>query len=245
MRNALGLVALLGGCQLAFGLDPVSSRADGGGATDARAMPGVVAHYAMDALPDKSATCLIDDSGHGRDGICYGDAPTVVPGRIGSAFQLAGMSRIQIATATPLAGPGAFTIAGWIYPTGPLTDGMCPFNRPVGNASEDSWQVCLSDTSIAFYLQGGDPIMFAQPPQAKHWYHLAIASTGTDVTAFVNGTAVATISATPTFDSSAIQLGTDVDAGGTPAAPVVGAIDDVWIFDRVLTAAEIDSLETP
>lgn len=233
------LALLAGGCQLAFGVAAVGPD---GPPADASPVPGVLAHYAMDAF--QSAPCLHDDSGNGHDGVCVGDPVSLGGGQFGKGYHLDGATRIQIPTTGTLAG-GPFTIAGWFKYTGDPTPGMCPFNRLYGTARGNSWQVCIDPTQTAFFFTAsGEHSVSAALLAVDAWHHLAIASSGTSVQTYIDGGLIEDDPWTLDFDAAPIELGADLDPAGI-ADPVTGAIDDVWIFDHALTAGEVVALESP
>ena len=235
----MALLGLLGGCQLAFGVSTVGPDAPG---PDASLRPGTLAHYAMDDL--QATPCLHDDSGKGHDGTCVGGAVLLGDGQIGQGYHLDGTTRIQIATTGPLAS-GPMTIAGWFKFAGGPGAGMCPFNRLYGTDGFNSWQVCVNVGETDFYFQAAGAVPLAAAALAPDvWHHVAIASDGTSVRAYLDGGLVGELPIALMFDPQPIELGADLDPTGLGGG-VVGAIDDVWLFDRALTAAEVIALESP
>ena len=232
----LGL--LLGGCQVAFGIKTVS---DDGPGVDAAGLPGVVAHYTFDEVA--SGPCLPDDSGGAHAGTCFGDPVTLVAGKVGQAFSFAGKTGIQIPSTGEIAGPGPFTFAGWFENTSVPTDGMCPFNRLLGNSGDNPWQVCLYTYGVDFYFSGA-PTLSGSAVTQDAWHHFAITSTGTDVRAYVDFAQVGAESAVLTFDDQPLVFGADIDPKGVNN-PITGALDEVWIFDRALSVPELLTLEAP
>lgn len=233
---ALGL--LLGGCQLAFGITTVTG--DGPG-VDGGGLPGVVAHYTLDTLA--SGPCLPDDSGNDHAGTCHGDAVTLVAGRIGQAFSFDGATRIEIPSTGSLAGPGPFTFAGWVELGSPPTNGMCPFNRLLGDKGLNPWQICLYTFAVRFYFTSA-PTATAPALEPGGWHHLAVMSTGTEVRSYVDGALIDDQPGVLVFDDQPLVIGADIDPAGV-TNPTTGAVDDVWIFDRVLSMPELLTLAVP
>jgi hypothetical protein len=233
MRLAVAIV-LAAGCNRAFGIDDVGPGLD--------AMPsstGVIAHYTMDTAPADDA-CIDDDSGNGHDAECIGDALTLTDGKIASALMFDGAAHLQIPSTGELAQPVAFTFAVWIQYTG---DGACPINRLFGTDGGDSWQLCLDGTSMTFFFAGA-PTLVVPAFAADEWHHIALASTGQSIVTYLDGLPLGTSAGSLAFDDSPIELGADVDAMGVLTGPLVGALDDVWIFDRALGQVEIQTLMT-
>jgi hypothetical protein len=165
-------------------------------------------------------------------------------GQVGKGYYLDGTTRIQIATTGPLAS-GPMTIAGWFRFAGNPGAGMCPFNRLYGMDGLNSWQVCVNQGETDFYFQaaGAVPLVVAQlAPDV--WHHVAIVSSGTSVQAYLDGGLAGGLQIALMFDDQPIELGADLDPAGLGGG-VVGAIDDVWLFDHALTAAEVIALESP
>ncbi len=203
-------------------------------------IPGVVAHYSMDEVAATGA-CLHDDSGNGNDGDCVGGTVTLETGAIpGKAFTFTGETGISIPTTGMLAG-GPFTIAGWALYRGDVFDNAeCAFSRPYGESMADSWQFCFAagDEAYFFYDGAAESHHLDMLVPAETWHHFAIVSTGAAVLGYVDGSRITDDAWAIVFDDSPIVLAGDRDVGMFQAG-LVGALDDIWIFNYALDDAGI------
>ena len=223
----VALLVLLAGCGR-LGFD-----ARGDAAIDGLVEPELV------RLSCDSASFL-DLSGRGNDAHCAPTCPTVVPGKHGNACSFDGTQELDITS--PMMGQ-ELAVATWIqFPAAPgVTD--CAINRAVGTGIENSWQLCITPAAqVYFGTEGGDEIG-GNP--AGGWHHVVIEANGATKYIYVDGQlATQTAAALVTYDTHPITIGRDID-NGAPAAGFTGMLDDIYIYDRMLTPDELATLSTP
>src|SRR5213076_3340337 len=198
---------------------------------------GLVAAYAFN---EGSGTTVADASGNGNTGTING-ATWTAAGRYGSALVFDGTSTsVTVANAGSLRLTTGMTLEAWVYPTGALT----------------GWRAVIDKNVDGYYLmassdQGNRPAVGgAWPPGARimygptglglnTWTHLAGTFDGAMVRLYVNGELVASQAQTAALTATAgtLQIGSDSYAGENFA----GRIDEVRIYNRALTAAEIQA----
>ncbi len=218
---------------------------------------GLVGHWTMDGMDvtDK----VYDKSGNGSDGYFYNGATSSarVPGKIGQAFYAVGANNagVHVGAGSSLDITGDITISAWIKPTsyGPSNRGRI-FDKNDPNAAV-GYGMFIDNQNIAAGLGfGGDN--FNMPgtnwvnsnPNVialNTWQHVAVTYTPTGLATFyVNG----------------VQSGSTVIPDAPNASPAIpaaigrrnfdtgrnfdGAIDDVRVYNRMLTAAEIKQLSS-
>ena len=233
----LAFVALLAGCDGVFGLIEVHQ-------PDAAEMPDLIAHFRLD---EPGPPMYVDTSG-GHLGTCVDPrCPIATPGRIGNgAAHFDGIDdRIDIAGADEFDGTQAFTVALWLLADAlPAVSDGCPAGKRVGLSNRNSWQLCLHQTGqLVFWSseQNLDPITSPAPISVGAWHHVAMRWDGTTKILSIDGIDVAARATVIQFDSGPIFIGSDVDIGLTKA-PFGGAVDDVRIYNRALSSAEITML---
>ncbi|HJU47198.1 MAG TPA: LamG-like jellyroll fold domain-containing protein, partial [Gaiellaceae bacterium] len=198
---------------------------------------GMVAAYGFEETTGTAAT---DRSGKGNGGTLNG--PTRTTGKFGSALSFDGVNDwVTVPASASLDLSTAMTLEAWIRPSG------------LGG-----WRTVLMREDASFYtygiyadtstgrpsgnaVVGGEDIdvraSSAVPTDA--WTHLAATYDGTAVRLFVNGVQAAQLPAAGAIASAAGPL----HIGGNGIWPewFVGLIDEVRIYNRSLTATEIQS----
>ena len=98
----------------------------------------------------------------------------------------------------------------------------------------------MLDGQIEFVTsRGGSDDVLGPIIDSKQWTHLAGTWDGVTKSLYVDGVLRATAeSEGVAFDANDIVLGADRDAGAL-ANPMLGALDDVRIYDRSITAEEV------
>jgi len=208
---------------------------------DLRAVPvdpgtdGLLAWWACD---EGEGGIVADISGNGRDGaFVFGD-PAWVEGVSGTAVELVGPTLIEI---PPLDMELAeATMAGWIKPNGPQPDwssiimtrdpGLATGFNVLGYQLAYHW----NDDSGSWSFRGGD--MIAE----DDWTFAAVTIEPDKATFYVNGEqgSVNEVTHDPALWNSNVYLGGDGTAGWV-SRRMNGALDEVIMYDRALSAGEI------
>ena len=199
----------------------------------------------------------LDGSGNGRDGTPIGDGdggalpqpstnvPTV---DFNNTHSLAFDGNDDaVTTNLSLNGKAQFSVAGWIKP---ITAG----NRISFFGQNDVLEFGFRDaTTIACYVgSGGSSTTVTWAFNAttfplNQWHHVACTNTGSAQVLYVDGTAVASAATNVATGSSsdAFTIGAGAwDSVSSGMGHFNGSIDDVYVYDRALTAAEVAQLRT-
>lgn len=217
---------------------------------------GLVAYYSFDGNAN-------DQSGNGHDGTVYGATPTTDRfGAPNSAYSFDGLDDyISVDYAAAFQLP-AITLSAWVRPAVDLSAGtshavvvgrgedittdQAAFNLMVGHTASP-W----ANGTSAFYESAGGAEQFFDTnvyPAAGSWTHL-VASRAADgeLNIYSDGALIGHWLSTPDPASNSFQ---DLLIGAfwyvpTPATAVItnfftGAIDDVAIYNRALTPAQIE-----
>ncbi|MFN0131796.1 MAG: LamG domain-containing protein [Phycisphaerales bacterium] len=156
---------------------------------------------------------------------------------VGSYIEVANSSSLQITS--------ALTAAGWMrcdstssWPTGSVTS---PLVRK-GTSEPSNYALQVVDSKLAMFLDDVDTIGIRGNTTlgVGQWYHLAATWDGTTVRLYVNGV----LDNTPTARAAPIGIDTRVlNIGGRSGGERFnGIIDDVRLYSRALTAAEVAAL---
>ncbi|MEK7315770.1 MAG: Ig-like domain-containing protein, partial [Candidatus Eisenbacteria bacterium] len=205
------------------------------------------ATYAFD---EGAGTTTADGSGNGNTGN-LANGPTWVAGKYGTALSFnasddgndANDPRVVLGRTINI--PNLpFTFSAWVNPAG-FTDWRAIISkRDNSSAANMRMDMGLSGGTGRVYVATGSTFRsFAYAPPINVWTHLALVAEATGTKLYVNGILQQTL--------TAITLGTGTNAntviGGTGEGaggdndPYKGLLDDLRLYDRVLTALEIQT----
>jgi hypothetical protein len=186
-----------------------------------------------------------DQSGNDHHGLVSG-SPKRVEGAFGSGLELAG-DYVETPLSDSLAvGRGSFTAAAW-FRTSSREDQAVVWAHST-TSGEPKWWIRLEPNlgRLRALLDTGDQSrLVAAPGQYADgtWHHVALTRDNDNVRLFVDGSPVATAAGIAGSVSdgarTGIRFGARVDGINNPLR---GAVDEAWLFDRALTAAEIGAL---
>jgi chitodextrinase len=200
--------------------------------------PGLAAAYGFN---EGSGGTAADGSGNGNTGTISG-ATWTTQGRYGSALSFNGSSSlVAIAGAASLNLTAGMTLEAWINPS--ATQGGW---RTIMQREVDAYFLNASTSAGPLRPGGGGTIngnvSVVVGPTASpvgSWTHVALTHNGATLTLYVNGTVVASQGATGTLQTTAnaLRIGGNVPYGEF----FHGLIDEVRVYNRALSAAEIQA----
>jgi steroid delta-isomerase-like uncharacterized protein len=200
---------------------------------------GLVAYYPLDAGAS-------DASGNGLDGVVMGDT-RLTDGIIGGAMEFDGDGDyIEVAHNALLDITGPISLSLWIRPDAEDPEGQGTETAPMAKAFSTanpswSWQVRYGWGSAKPYMA----FTFNTSPRAwayvnqnlaqGEWHHIACSADGETLTAYLNGQATeSTPMGAITSSPTPVLIGSD-----GWSCDWIGAIDEVRIYNRALSAGEI------
>jgi fibronectin type 3 domain-containing protein len=199
---------------------------------------GLVAAYGMDA---GSGTTLVDQSGNGNNGT-ISNAAWSSSGKFGSALSFNGTNAVvSVPDSDSLDLTSGLTVEGWVKPDGSTgfrtllvkeTGGNIVYGL-YANSDTNRPQSQVSTSNPLKLLDGTGTL------PADTWSHLAFTYDGTTERLYVNGTQVASMAVSGAINTStgALKIGGDAIWGEWFS----GLIDEVRVYNRALSAAEIGS----
>jgi len=198
---------------------------------------------------------VVDSSGFGNHGTpSTGTLTTTATnlGKFGRAAKLDGTGGVIVPDASSLDATTTLTIAAWIYPTNINPNSAGIVAKRVGFGSETAYTLFLWHDQVAGFhlytdIDGEDNRFFSDATfDTNRWYHVAVVFDGSlpvgqRSVLYVDGKAdyAGGESATQIGNSPASLVIGDLPGGGDK---FVGYIDEVALWQRALSAAEIAQL---
>ncbi|MFF4467954.1 LamG domain-containing protein [Streptomyces sp. NPDC001599] len=226
--------------------------------------PSLLMRYKLNEAPAAPADMIAHDSGpHGLDLVqstTPGQSPTTLTFGAPKVMQNGGTSimgdgdsltgRMINRSAGPvLNGLNAITLAAWITPTDESTCGI------VGSSTSPNWGLNLWKTSNTFGIdiptEGGTMATYSgqvNPTPNQSYFVVGTWVTGQHANVYVNGQALggllysARTTGAPTAPVGPITDGDVFYLGSSLSGAFIGSIDEVAVFDRALSAQEIQDL---
>jgi hypothetical protein len=190
-------------------------------------------------LDSSSGTSATDSSGTGNTGTTY-NSPTWGACKVLNGLTYNGSNQYAQKTSAvslPTAGANQ-TLSCWIYVSSAPTvrkTAMCMTGSSSGN-----YIGYLNSTTFGVWRYGGTAIVTTTSlPTTGAWHHVAYVKNGSNKYLYIDGSQAATSTATTNTASS-----TTINAGRTTSGADYwpGKVDEVRIYNRVLTLTEIQSL---
>jgi len=143
------------------------------------------------------------------------------------------------------------TISCWVKITDSTTQRVVlSFGKDAGGSGIALFAYGFSTLNYKFFFEfgsGSGRVLTTTTPSVDTWYHLAVTADGTNIKIYLNGLLENTVGTAGSVASSgaAISLGSLLSSN-TPPAPTTyyhnGGLDEVGIWSRALSAAEILAL---
>jgi len=209
-----------------------------------------VGHWTFD---EGTGITAIEVLGSGSDGELNG-TPEWVTGRIGGALELGGDQDYVVIPnneGLKLRGADGFTVAVWIR-VQDLGAGVILYHG-LGCSTWASWFLGVGGPepdaprqpdNLVFGVRSSNGSAYtsvAAPVEADVWVHVAATYDGATLTLYIDGSEADSADAPTPWDSGEnLYIGGDSGCGGR--SWYTGAVDDLWIFDHVLSEGEVMSL---
>jgi hypothetical protein len=217
---------------------------------DPRGMPGLLGYWSFDEADGER---VADGSGNGADGVAHDGRR--VPGKKGNALLLDGLGGYFDYGNSPrfnFPAGGPFTFSVWVQAAG---DGEIVAQRKRGDGSPVI-QFFLERGRVKGLIRqdgnelGGHAALEAPAPGDGQWHHFLLTRDGRGTVAIgVDGRPAASTQSkvadgplTTDLRTAGVELYHSLKGGGFPPRFLSGALDELCVFNRVLTAQEIEAL---
>lgn len=192
-------------------------------------------------------------------------AVTFGPGRVGSGFTFNGAGSVDFGTSAGNFGVADFTVSFWMKTTASAGTGtalvekraVCAYSdfwsfRMVGSANPSAvtrlGQVVVELDNTSDPGGSGYALLYSQVPVNDGTYHhVALTRAGTTAKLYVDGVlrdTQTTANVLRLTNGAPLQIGASVCTSLDGTLPLVGQLDEVELFNRALTAAEIEKFWT-
>jgi len=211
------------------------------GSVRAQTTTGLVAAYGFD---EGTGTAIRDASGQNNNGTSSGTTWTT--GKFGNALVFNGTSaKVTVPNAPSLQLTTGMTLEAWIFPTRAPTGW-----RAIVDKNVDGYYIMASTDNGnrpgvgGTWTDGNKNLFGPSVVPVNTWTHLAATFDGSATRLFVNGVQVASQAQTAPLKTTTATL--QIGADSYPSEFFAGLIDEVRIYNRALSAAEIQSdMATP
>jgi hypothetical protein len=200
----------------------------------------LVAHYAFDNSNNPG-----EDSAGGNDGILVG-GPTPVAGQIRSALSFDNVDDYVVVSNSPTFGVTAdITLAAWVKRENLSQYAAILAKTDGANFWDFDWYFDDGSSRLTFYSDSTTPTSVTSTAEVldTEWHHVAVTRNGDTITFYINGVDAGSAAMSGGFGNNpvSIRIGTDGPAWSS-GSMFGGSIDDVRIYNRALSAAEIQML---
>jgi hypothetical protein len=208
--------------------------------THADITSGLVAYYPFNGNAN-------DASGNGNNGTVYGATLTADRfGNANSAYSFNGVDSIIRVTDNIILQPERITIAAWINANSP--QGWARIVDKYRYNSKEGYNLIFfpNNNAIRFDIWGSDNNPYSTDTvttvENNHWHHIAVTYDNSITKIFYDGILENTITINTPIKHSARYLSIGNGFDDNLSWPFSGNIDEVRIYNRALTAAEITEL---
>src|SRR3989344_1347891 len=195
---------------------------------------GLLAYYTFDGADVyENGAVVADKSGNGNNGAVTG--ARVGPGKIGQALHFDGINDL-VNTGSDFIGTSALTISVWVYRENAAGTQRIVSNNRTILSTNTAGRILFSSDGATTISSGNNCA------DAGKWTHVVVTRTSSGVANFYCSSAqygtADQASGTPTAGTENVFLGNR----GSGAEPWDGPLDEIRIYNRVLSAAEIKEL---
>lgn len=205
----------------------------------------LVGWWKLDETPTGSSNDIIDYSGNDNHGTSDGsmDGGSLVDGMVGSALEFDNFDDQIVVSSNPsLQLTDSVSVSFWVNP-----NNLSNYDMFIGKIGSDSWddgwgfysyEAGGSSNEMYFFVNGYGSYYATAPLNTGEWQHFVGVYDKSNVTLYRNGVYVGSDSLTDDIDDSGFDL--LIGSDGYDGYYVDGFIDNIRVFNRALTPAEIE-----
>ena len=219
-------------------------------AADAGMPPGAILWLPMDDTVQSQSTVDVA-GGHTVTCAPLAACPAPTTGQHGGGLRFGPTAQdLQTPHMPEFDTSAGYTVAAWVMLEGDGASGgySCLISKQFGTVDFNSYALCFEDGTrrVLAYSNNSqaDGYLYGPSIALNEWHHVAMAWDGTTKFVYVDGVQAGSVPAAIGSDTHLIQFGADINGTGT-LYQLRGALDDVVIYGRVLTPAELAWLAQP
>jgi hypothetical protein len=204
----------------------------------------VVAHWRLD---EGIGTIISDSSGNANDGEVYG--AQWASGKNGWALMFDGADDyVRVADSPSLDTTDALTVSAWVLKSGNQPGWVALVTREKGAGGSEHYYLGFSNNRFRWFVNTTNGYsQWDIGPQASNseWTHVTGTYDGSDVRLYIDGAEVFSVSQSGVFssDTTPVLIGGATNNGEVSYIEFFhGIIDEVRIYDRALSPAEVSAL---
>jgi len=202
--------------------------------------PSLVGYWKFD---EGSGTAAADSSGNGNTGTLI-NGPVWTTGKVNEALSFNGTnSYVKVTDASSL-DPNTITVAAWIYPANPNSSSQQSIIAKDGVQRAFDFKIVNAKLQMTFETGSNSAAISGNTVlSANTWYFVAATYDGSKMNVYVNGTLDGSGAANlPTgWDNNAQPL--TIGGVGNGVVYFSGMLDEVRMYSRELSQAEIQALQ--
>jgi len=189
-----------------------------------------------------------DNDGKMGDGVTSTTMPTLTTGKWGNGLEFDGVDDYVNVSASTQLNLSKWAITAWVYGANFATGSntmLAKDNTGSGNTNQywlrvDDWGEDFRFNAAFGTGSGSEKVTSSFVPQESQWYHIVYSFNGTNNLLYINGTLdnSTVTSSSPYTNSDPLTIG----MWGNSWQPFNGSIDEVAIYNRSLSAAEVAAL---
>jgi hypothetical protein len=148
---------------------------------------------------------------------------------------------VAVPSSAALNPTNAITVMAWIDPFAWNLGFQTAISKRTNGGGFPGWSIAVGGSGSALYVwASAATVSITNASPTSTWQHVAFTYDGTNITTYFNGVkTVSTAAASFTSSANPLYIGSDTTSGGRNFN---GLIDDVRIYNRALSAAEIQSI---
>ena len=192
-----------------------------------------------------NAMTATDRSGQGNTGTLVGlNQRSVDTGHLGQALTFdGGSTHVDVSSSASLGITGNITMSAWIKTNSPTADQIIA-SRWGGGGTSNSYALQLAGSlgQIQFFLGGPGTLTSSAATVDTHWHFITATYDGANERLYEDGAQIGSQAASGPNQNGGQDLHIGYEPAGFGGQYFSGTIDDVRIYNRALSAAEVKQL---